>query len=149
MKQIIVSALALLVVAASGTRSLEAGAPPAYVLVVSTANPTSSLTRDQASKIFLKKVPTWKNGREVLPVDLPESSPVRAAFTKDVLRKSVTAVKSYWQQQIFSGRALPPTEKASESDVLAFLRANPNGIGYVAATTPLGGSAKIVVLTDR
>jgi hypothetical protein len=148
-KKTIVSALALLVLATAGTRSLEARGPASYVIVVSAANPTTSLSRDQASKLFLKKVPTWQNGRDVVPVDLPEGSAVREAFTKDVLRKSVTAVKSYWQQQIFSGRGVPPTEKATDDAVLAYLRANPNAIGYVAANTPLGSGAKVVVVTEK
>ena len=122
-----------------------------YAVVVSASNPVTSITRDQASKLFLKKTPTWDNGRgEVVPVDQPEGSAVREAFTKGVLRKSVSAVKSYWQQQIFSGRGVPPTEKASDSEVIGFVRANPNAIGYVspAAATTAGSGVKVVNVVD-
>jgi ABC-type phosphate transport system substrate-binding protein len=120
-----------------------------FVVVVSASNPISSLTRDQASKLFLRKAPTWDNGRgDVLPVDQPEGSPVREAFTRTVMHKSVAAVKSYWQQQIFSGRGVPPAEKPSDGDVLNFVRANANAIGYVSGSASLGGGVKVVNVAD-
>src|SRR3954467_6143701 len=102
----VLPALALLTLGAvngASGRPLEAHAPADYVVVVGQSNAISSLTREQASKLFLKKVATWDDGREVLPVDLPETSRVREAFTKDVMHRSVSAVRAYWQQQIFSG----------------------------------------------
>jgi ABC-type phosphate transport system substrate-binding protein len=120
-----------------------------FAVVVSASNPINSITRDQASKLFLKKTPTWDNGRgEVVPVDQPEGSAVREAFTKAVLRKSVSAVKSYWQQQIFSGRGVPPTEKASDAEVVSYVRANPNAIGYVSPAAASGGGVKVVNVVD-
>ena len=133
-----------------GGAQLVAGRTDApFVVVVSASNPVSSITRDQASKLFLKKTPTWDNGRgEVVPVDQPEGSAVREAFTKAVLRKSVSAVKSYWQQQIFSGRGVPPTEKASDSEVINYVRSNPNAIGYVSPSAVSGGGVKVVNVVD-
>ena len=133
-----------------GGAQLVAGRTDApFVVVVSASNPVSSITRDQASKLFLKKIPTWDNGRgEVVPVDQPEGSAVREAFTKAVLRKSVSAVKSYWQQQIFSGRGVPPTEKASDSEVVSYVRANPNAIGYVSPAAASAGGVKVVNVVD-
>ena len=53
-------------------------------------------------------------------------------------------VKAYWQQMIFSGREVPPPEKASAKDVVAFVSANRGGVGYVPAGTPLGEGVKTV-----
>ena len=115
-----------------------------FAVVVNAANPVTSLARDQVSKIFLKKMTAWKNGEAVLPVDMPEGSRVRASFTAAVHGKSVNAVKSFWQQQIFSGRDVPPPEKTSDADVLAFVRTHPSAIGYVAAGVDLGRGVKAV-----
>jgi len=133
-----------------GGAQLVAGRTDApFVVVVSASNPVSSMTRDQASKLFLKKTPTWDNGRgEVVPVDQPEGSAVRDAFTRAVLRKSVSAVKSYWQQQIFSGRGVPPTERASDGEVVSYVRANPNAIGYVSPAAASAGGVKVVNVVD-
>ena len=103
-----------------------------YRVVVNSENPISSLSRDQASKLFLKKVRTWEHGVTVLPVDLVGSSPVREEFTREIHGKSVSAVKNYWQQQIFSGRNTPPPEKTSDGDVISYVKSSPGAIGYVS-----------------
>jgi hypothetical protein len=53
-------------------------------------------------------------------------------FVKDVLKRSVAAVKSYWQQRIFSGRALPPPELDSEEEVVLYVLTHPGAVGYVS-----------------
>jgi len=70
------------------------------------------------------------------------------AHSQGVLHRDVGAVRSFWQRQIFSGNAVPPAEKPSEDEVLAFVRANPGGVGYVAESTPLPAGVKTITLTD-
>ena len=106
------------------------GAP--FKLIVHTSNGIDSMTAERVSALFLKKVGKWDNGRTVLPVDLLPGSAVREEFSKSIHGKTVAAVKSYWQQQIFSGRDVPPPEKASDREVLAYIEANPDAIGYVS-----------------
>ena len=119
-----------------------------FRVVVNAANPVTTLSRDQVSRLFLKKVTTWSSGRPVMLVDQAESSPVRREFTKTVHRKEVSSVKSYWQTMIFAGRAVPPSEKPSDADVISFVSANPNAIGYVSAEAPLGPGLRVVTV-DR
>src|SRR3989442_4119573 len=84
-----------------------------YIVIVNEGNDVAALRADEVSKIFLKKAHRWPNGNDVVPVDLPESTPAREAFSAAVHGKPVSAVHAYWKQQIFSGRAVPPTEKGS------------------------------------
>jgi ABC-type phosphate transport system substrate-binding protein len=114
-------------------------------LVVNPSNPVSSVTRDQASRIFLKKSSTWDNGQRMMPVDLDESSPVRAKFSQIILGKDLAAVSSYWQRQIFSGGGTPPPTKGSDAEVLAYVRDNPGAVGYVSATADTTGVKVIQV----
>ena len=79
-----------------------------------------------------------------MPVDLSESAPAREAFSTAVHHKPVKAVRAYWQQQIFSGRDVPPPEKTSDEQVIAFVRATPGAIGYVSAAAPLTGGVRRV-----
>lgn len=116
--------------------------PADFKLVVNESNRMSSLTPAEATQFFLKKKTTWPDGGVVAPVDQVESSPVRRAFSKAVLRKDVEAVKGYWQTQIFSGRAVPAPEKASDVAVLAFVDATPGAIGYVSAGAPIRRGVK-------
>ena len=143
------SALAALAITAAATRTLGAQNidGTTYKIVVNAENPVSSLTRDEASRLFLKKVTMWKNSKPVLIVDQRPVSPVREVFTKEVHGRQVSSVTSYWQQMIFSGRAVPPAEKATDAEVAAFIAANPAAIGYVAAGTDLPAGVKVVALT--
>lgn len=101
-----------------------------FVIVVNAAGP-ASLSKDDVARIFLKK------SSQLVAVDQAKDSHVRVAFSTAVLGRTVPAVASYWQSQIFSGGDTPPAEKSSDADVLAFVRSNPHGIGYVATGTEL------------
>jgi ABC-type phosphate transport system substrate-binding protein len=115
-------------------------------VVVHATNALDSLTKAKVADLFLKRVTRWENGRAVTPVDQSEKSAARAAFTKDLLGKEVLWVKSYWQKMIFSGRATPPAELSSDTQVFELIRTNPDAIGYVSegATIPAGLKALTV-----
>jgi ABC-type phosphate transport system substrate-binding protein len=118
-----------------------------YRVVVHATNPVARLTREQASQIFLRKVTLWDNRKPVLPVDQPPDSPVRRAFTKQVHRRTIASVQTYWQQQTFAGRGVAPPERSSDADVLQYIRQFPTGIGYVNTDTNLGSDIKVVIVT--
>jgi ABC-type phosphate transport system substrate-binding protein len=109
-----------------------------FIVVTHATNRTESLTQAELSRIFLRRDTHWVDGRPVLPVDQPRNSVVRSAFTKGVHGRTVGAVNSYWQQQIFSGGEIPPPERANDQAVLEFVRNNPAAIAYVRSGTPLG-----------
>jgi hypothetical protein len=108
-------------------------------------NPRASIDRSFVGQAFLKKVRTWPHGGMVEPVDLDERSPIRRQCSEDVLGRSVEAVKSYWQQMIFSGRDLPPPEVESDDAVVSFVARRAGALGYVSAGANLRGT-KILTL---
>lgn len=109
-----------------------------FKIIVHESNPISSMTREEVSRIFLKKTASL-NGTEALPVDLVGSNPVRQTFSRYIHSRPVSAIKAYWQQQIFSGRGVPPPEKNSDREVLAYVWGNPGAIGYISARTKANG----------
>ena len=111
-------------------------AEPGLRVVVNENNRVSSFSREELSELFLKKTTVWPDGTVVLPVDQFEDSETRAAFNRDIHGKSGGAVRAYWQQRIFSGRDVPPPEKDSDAAVIAFVRRNRGGIGYVMSPAP-------------
>lgn len=115
-----------------------------YKLVVHASNPVTSVTKDDLARIFLKKSTKFSNGHKASPVDLPLTSPVRDSFSKGVLGKSAAAVNSYWQQQIFSGKDVPPPFK-NEDAAISFVLSNPDGIAYVSATADTAGLKVITI----
>ena len=130
-----------------GAAPLAAQQEVSYRVVVHVTNAASRLTREQTSQIFLRKVALWDNRTPVLPVDQPSDSPVRRAFTKQVHRRTISSVQTYWQQQTFAGRGVAPPERASDIEVLNYIRQFHNAIGYVNADTNLGNDIKVLIVT--
>jgi len=111
---------------------LNAQENESFVVIVNQSNPISEMTSSQVSKIFLKKVKVWDNGKEIKPIDLTDESPLRAKFSKKIHLKKVSAIESYWQQRIFAGRAVPPPRLNTEEEVIDYVKRNPTAIGYVS-----------------
>lgn len=125
-----------------------AAAETSVKVVVNASNPVSAMKRGQISNLFLKKTPSWENGHKVLPVDQAESSSARKSFSEQVHGKEVHMIVSYWQKQIFSGREVPPVEKESDREVLAYVRDNADAIGYVSEGAAVGDGVKVVKVLD-
>lgn len=130
--------LAFGALAITAPRSLHA---QKYVVVVNPRNPVFHLNPTQLSKIYLGKLQAWDfhgSLEPVTPVDQQSDSPVRAVFSKSVLRKSVTETESYWRQELYAGRSVPPPQQ-SETDALQTVRSIPGAIAYVSEKADLKG----------
>lgn len=117
-----------------------------YKVVVNPSNPVTSLTKEELARIFLKKSTRFPDGRPASPVDLPVNSSIRESFSKSVLGKPASAVDAYWQQQIFSGRDIPPPQR-TEGAAIGYVRSNENGIAYVSAGVNTAG-LKVINVSD-
>ena len=95
------------VLAIAGTLLLGSNLPAqeGYKIIVNPDNPVTSVSGDFLRKAFLRKATEWTDGSAIRPVDLSAKTPVRTRFTKEVLKKTPSQLKSFWNQQIFSGKA--------------------------------------------
>jgi ABC-type phosphate transport system substrate-binding protein len=143
MMRAIATALALVLPCAMALAQVPAAAPP-YRVIVHPRNPLISAERAFVADAFLKKSTRWRHGEAIRPVDLEDSAP-RRTFSEEVLVRSVSAVRSYWQQQIFSGRGIPPPELDSDQAVIKFVLQNPGAIGYVSGHADLAGAKVLQV----
>lgn len=116
-----------------------------FVVVVNAGVPVTTLTRSETGRFFLRSATQWPNGEHVKPVELARGSPVRAAFSKDVLGRSPGAIEQYWTQAVFSGRAVPPPEKRTDAEVVAYVRETPGAIGYVSAGASTDGVKRVTI----
>jgi ABC-type phosphate transport system substrate-binding protein len=135
---VIVFALSAAAVAADSHRS-------AYVLITHPGNAISRLDRKFVAEIFLRRATRWPDDTTVRPVDLGPDAPARSRFTQEILSRSVASVRSYWQQQIFSGQGLPPPELGDDEAVVAYVLSHPGAIGYVSPGTSLNGARTVDV----
>lgn len=113
--------------------------PAEYKVIVNASNPVTWVKKSELAAMFLKKSDSWPTGALVVPVDQAERAPVRQSFSRDVIGKPPAAVKSYWNQLVFSGRSVPPPEKLTDEEVIRFVKSTPSAVGYVSATTKTKG----------
>jgi ABC-type phosphate transport system substrate-binding protein len=140
--------LSLVLIAFGRLTATSAAAAPeaAFRVIVHPQNPIAGMDRKWVADVFLKNVTRWPNGGAIHPVDLRPHAPARSTFTKEVLNRSIDAVRAYWQQRVFSGRGVPPPELENEHAVVSYVLTHEGGIGYVSAETDLEG-AKVLSVT--
>ncbi|HEX4337158.1 MAG TPA: hypothetical protein VH062_14670 [Polyangiaceae bacterium] len=123
-------------------------APPDFRVIVHPENPNRSVSRRFIADVFLKDISRWDGGEAARPVDLRSDSPVRGRFSERVIRRSVSAVRSYWQQRIFSGRSLPPPELDTDEDVVRYVQRDRGAVGYVSGRADIGKVRSLIVTYD-
>jgi ABC-type phosphate transport system substrate-binding protein len=101
------------------------------------------MSKDLVRQAFLKQITRWQDDENIRPADLFAKSVTRRQFSEKILGRSVEAVKSYWQQRVFSGRDIPPPEFATEDAVVEYVKQHPGAIGYVSKGVDLS-TTKVV-----
>lgn len=112
------------------------------------ANPQvagDSVDRDFLRDAYLKKSTEWSNGDTIHPIDLASKFPERDRFTEQVIRKTPAQLRTYWNQQIFSGKGVPPPEADAIEDAIDYVVSTKGAIGYVPADVDTG-KAKVLRL---
>lgn len=112
------------------------------------ANPQVSadaVDRDFVRDAYLKKSTEWPNGDTLHPIDLAAKFREHDRFTEQVIRKTPAQLRTYWNQQIFSGKGVPPPEADAVEDVIDYVVSTKGAIGYVPADAD-AGKAKVLKL---
>jgi ABC-type phosphate transport system substrate-binding protein len=136
---------ALLILLSEGAPGSARAGEVEFRVIVHPNNAAGALERALVADLFLKKVTRWSDGEAAKPVDLRPTSAVRKHFSESVLKRSVGAVRSYWQQRIFSGRDVPPPELEAADAGVAYVARSPGAIGYVSASAKLAGVKELGV----
>jgi hypothetical protein len=132
---------------AFGVAPAEGGepAPPEFKLIVH-AERAGQATRAFLADAFLKNVSRWPDEEVIHAVDQRPDAAVRRKFSQQVLRRSVEAVKTYWQQRIFSGRGVPPPELDSDEAVVRYVESHAGSVGYISGSAPAGKTRVIAII---
>jgi hypothetical protein len=138
-------ALALCAFCATPFARAAASTTAAYQVIAHPGVAVSGVDRKFLEDALLKKITRWPTGDVVRPVDLTPRSPVRRKFSEEVLKRSVEAVKNYWQQRIFAGRDLPPPELDTDDDVVRYVTQHEGALGYVSGAADLKGAKVLTV----
>jgi ABC-type phosphate transport system substrate-binding protein len=136
-------AVALAMTIAPAPPAAVADDEPTIIVIVHPKSSVTRLDRKFLANAFLKKKTRWSDDTAIRPVDLASSSAVRREFSERFLGRTVTKVRRYWNQVVFSGRGVPPPELDSEAEVVEYVTTHKGAIGYVSDQADLDG-AKVV-----
>jgi len=125
-------------------------AADSFVVIVNASVAGTSVHRSDLAAVFLKKAVRWGDGSAATPVDQSGTSPLRKEFSEAVLQMPVMAVVQYWGRQLTSMAAStrPPTVKASDGEVAAYVARTAGAVGYVGTHTTLPAGVKAVAVVD-
>jgi ABC-type phosphate transport system substrate-binding protein len=133
----------LLPFGALGRRRVLAADEPAFKVIVHPDNPITDVDRELLRDAFLRRATEWRNGDTIRPIDLSRRFHVRDRFTREVLKKTPAQLRSYWTQQIFSGKGVPPPEADAVRDLIGYVLDHRGAVGYLPASADTEG-AKVV-----
>ena len=108
------------------------------------ANPVTTLPVVELRRIFMKQTRMWPHAESVVPVDWDATSPMREAFSRQVLGRSVREMGDFWVQQSVTQGLTPPSTQKSTRAILRFVASVPGAIAYVPA-----GEVDDTVKVDR
>jgi ABC-type phosphate transport system substrate-binding protein len=121
---------------------------PSYKIIVNASNTASVVKREAVAQLFLNRKATWTSGPTADPVDQSMTSPVRAAFAREILGMPLPSVQQYWRRRVLDLREFPPMVKSSDEEVVTYVAKSPGGIGYVAQSTELPATVKVLKVVN-
>ncbi len=104
------------------------------IVVITARPPADRVTAKTLERIYLKRKILWSDGQRIVPVNLPANHPLRAAFTKRILKRSHGALVEYWNERHFNG-VHPPVVVESEEAVKRFVREVDGAVGYISRSS--------------
>lgn len=129
--------------------ALPASAEASFRVIVNAELRDGPMQKNRLSALFLSGTGRWgTTGREVVLVDQSLASPVRAAFSREVLEMEPRSVLTYWNRRLVEGKGRPPKVKASDAEVVAFVASKAGGIGYVSDAIELPPGVRILEIID-
>jgi len=129
------------------SRETGPAAEGALYIIVNNDNSIDTISASELSRVFSKKIKTFKNGISALPVSQKSTKQVAKIFNKTILKKNKKQLKYYWSRKMFSGSSKPPKKLSSDRDVIKFVSSLKNAIGYVSME-PDDKNVKVIEITD-
>ena len=121
---------------------LLTGVTSAFAQLAVVMNPSAApVSKEQLSNIYLGR------SADLKPLDLPDSSPLRAEFYKKATDRDLAQVKAIWSKIIFTGRGQPPLVLPDAASVKKAVISDPKAIGYIDKAS-VDASVKVVHTLD-
>lgn len=121
--------------------STQSVAAEELVLIVHRDSGISTLSREQASHLFLGRVKMLPSGGRA---NVVEVEPLRASFYRRLLGREIAEINAYWARLQFSGRTQPPSRVSDSASAIARVAEDLQAIAFVD-TVPDDARARVVL----
>lgn len=101
------------------------------VVVVNKDNPVEQLSRSELIDLFMGKYVAFPNNVKAIPVELNSDHKIKVDFYQSLVGMPLSRVNAYWSRLRFTGRKRAAVFKSNEKDLIAFIIANKQAIGYL------------------
>ena len=125
-------------VAAACLAAICASAAAAGPVVIT--NPAVTLSGDDVRDVYLGEKQV-AGSVKLVPVD---NASAQAAFLADVIKLDATKYATAWTKKSFRDGLTAPAVKATDAEVIDFVKRTPGGVGYVGSAPP--GGVNVVTL---
>lgn len=98
-----------------------------YLYVVASDKTLATLHKKDIKHIYMDSALF-----DLKPINLTQGHTLRTVFNAKVIGLTESRIGAYWAQMKFTGRANPPIEFKSETEIFQFLKSNPGFIAYVS-----------------
>lgn len=105
-----------------------------YTIITNKNNPVQSLTALDAKRIFLGKKTSLQDDKQIVII-INHNPQILTPFIRGIVKKSHSQFMIYWKKQLFSGRGTLPKSFKTDQEVIAYVAAHENAIGYIAASS--------------
>ena len=95
------------------------------------ANPVSKLSRSELIDLFMGKYVAFPDDSKAIPVELKGEHKIKVDFYQNLVGMPLSRVNAYWSRLRFTGRKRAAVFQPNENDLIAFIIANEQAIGYV------------------
>ncbi len=121
--------------------STQSVAAEELVVIVHRDSGISTLSREQASHLFLGRVKMLPSGGRA---NVVEVEPLRESFYRRLLGREIAEINAYWARLQFSGRTQPPLRVSDSAAAVARVAEDPQAIAFVDAV-PDDPRARVVL----
>ena len=115
-----------------------------YAIITNKNNPVQTITALDAKRIFLGKKTSWQDDNQIVII-INHNPQILNSFIRGTVNKSHTQFTIYWKKQLFSGRGVLPKSFKTDKEVLDFVAAHENAIGYIAASSMDDSIKKVTI----
>jgi len=135
--------IALLMLSIASVQAVEP-----LAVVVNKANPIDKLTRSELIDLFMGKYVAFPDDSKAMPVELKGEHDIKVNFYQSLVGMPLSRVNAYWSRLRFTGRKRVAVFQSNEAELIDYIIANEQAIGYVPQSL-LTDDLKVVYILNE